>query len=200
MGITGFNGSANGSVLQGLGSSSDRVYWSDANKNGIGYWMESAAASGDARGIYVRLYLSGAGSGEAARFYATVNAASVATGGTVNGAHISLSHSTTATHTISGQGNALRLTLDAGAASRTLNPNTATLMLESNIGTGNTATGLSFVRVVKTGSVDLPIFLRIDDDQCLKGDGTLGAITSGDALVCQMPNGSTVYIPLVVAG
>lgn len=196
MAISDFNESANGSILMGLGSSSDRVYTAAAGKNFIGYWMESAATSGDARGIYIRLYFSGAGSGEAARFYATVNAANVATGGTVNGAHISLSHSTTATHTISGQGNALRLTLDAGAASRTLNPNTACLMLESNIGAGNTATGLSFIRVVKTGSVDLPLFARIDDDQCCAA-GASGAAKG--SLAVQWHDGSTGYINVLAA-
>lgn len=191
MAITNFSGSQNGSIVMGFGSTTDRIYWSDADKNGIGYWMESAATSGDARGIYIRLYLSGAGAGEAARFYATVNAANVATGGTVNGAHISLSHSTTSTHTISGQGNALRLTLDAGAATRALNANTACLMLESNIGANNTATGLSFIRVVKTGSVDLPIFLRVDDDQCCHAAASGSAV---GALTVQWHDGSTKYI------
>lgn len=196
MAITGFNCAANGSVIWGLGSSTDRVYWDAADKNGLGFWFESAASSGDARGVYVRLYLSGTGSGEAGRFYATVNAANVATGGTVNGAHISLSHSTTATHTISGQGNALRLTLDAGAATRTLNPNTACLMLESSIGANNTATGLSFIRVVKTGSVDIPIFLRLDDDQCCS---TAASGSAKGSIVVQWHDGSTGYINVLAA-
>jgi hypothetical protein len=65
--------------------------------------------------MYGQLKFSGAGvSGEALRFKGTVNNVSVATGGTVNGAHISL-EITGASGAVSGAGHALRATLDLGA-------------------------------------------------------------------------------------
>lgn len=83
--------------------------------NGLEYYFNSTHTTGDMRGQYLRLYFSGAGgSGEAARIFGTINNVSVATGGTVNGAHISLS-ATGASAAVSGAGNALRTTFGAGA-------------------------------------------------------------------------------------
>lgn len=130
-----------------------------ANLNFMGYWLETEATSGDTRGLYLRLYFSGAGgSGEAARIYGTVNNVQAAVGGTVNGAHISLLV-TGASGSISGAGNALRATLELGAstnpggtisaiqvdssigASATV-PATAAFFHLDNVGTAPTTNGL----------------------------------------------------------
>jgi hypothetical protein len=84
------------------------------------------------------MYFGGAGAGEAGRFYATVQAANVATGGSVHGVHCSLSIDSTATYSISGQGFAGRFTVDAAAATRTINGNFGAILAESNFGANNT--------------------------------------------------------------
>lgn len=130
-------------VLHGAGTTSSRVTpptATTANLNFLGYFLETSATTGDTRGMYIRLYFSGAGSGEALRAYGTVNAANVATGGTVNGAHISLSVASGGT--VSGAAHALRATLDV-AASVTPGGTISVLQVDSNIGAdavpGNTA-------------------------------------------------------------
>jgi hypothetical protein len=153
----------------------------------------------DARVFYSRLYQYGAGGGEVVRAYAHAMNAATATGGTLNGIHASMN--VAATYAINGAGNAIRATLEAEAATRTLGGTCAAIQLDSYIGANNTVpTSWSFIRLSKAGSVDLATFLNISDDQCLKGNGTLGAITSGDALTVKGPAGQTWYIPLVAAG
>lgn len=113
-----WNGStdAAASVL-GWGSSSARYkLGTAANQNALGLFFETEATSGDTRGINLRLYFSGAaGSGEALRAYGIVNGVTAATGGTVNGAHITLGV-TGANGKVSGAANAVRATLAFGAS------------------------------------------------------------------------------------
>ena len=73
------------------------------------FYVTSSATTGDTRLNYSRLDITSTGSGETLRAFTRVSGANAATGGTVNGAHISLSVNTGGT--ISGAGNALRATL-----------------------------------------------------------------------------------------
>lgn len=150
--ITRSRGNRAAKIL-GVGSSVTPInYGETANLNGIGLWLKTSAASGDFRGIYSRAYFNGATGGEAVRAYATATAANVATGGTVNGIHASLSLNASAS--ISGQGFAGRFTLDAAADTRTLNPACASILVESNIATGNTVpAATALIRVAEIGAV-----------------------------------------------
>ena len=98
--------------LKALGSTSNPVVLDSSGENGIGLWATSAATSGnDGRAIYARLYFTAGGGGEAIRAYGTVNNATTAVGGTVNGAHISLK-ATGSSAAVSGAGHALRATFE----------------------------------------------------------------------------------------
>lgn len=115
-GITGnttFGTVAHAGVLHGAGTSSSSAATNDtAGTKFMSYYLDCGATSDDARGLYLRLYLTGAGGGgEAARIFTTVN--NVA-GATAHGAHISLSFGTTGS--ITGQGIANRNTLHVPAA------------------------------------------------------------------------------------
>ena len=77
------------------------------------FYVTSSATTGDTRLNYSRLDITSTGSGETLRAFTRVSGANAATGGTVNGAHISLSVNTGGT--ISGAGNALRATLGVAA-------------------------------------------------------------------------------------
>lgn len=113
-----WNGSADATALFfGYGTSTARTQMGKtANQNALGLFFETKATSGDSRGINLRLYFSGAGgSGEALRAYGIVNGVTAATGGTVNGAHVTLGV-TGAAGAISGAANALRATLSFGAS------------------------------------------------------------------------------------
>jgi len=131
-----------------------------ADKNIVGMWTSANPASGDTRAVYWRHYFNGIGSGEVLRAFAQVNAASVATGGTVNGAHFSCE--VTAACSISGAGNAIRATLGAATETRTLGGTAAALQLDSNIAANNTVpTTWSFVRVTNSGAVTLNYLLNM---------------------------------------
>jgi hypothetical protein len=94
-------------ILGGAGTSSVKETTSTANKNFLSYYVENKATSGDNRGLYLRLYLSGAGgAGESARLFTTVNDVAAAN---AHGAHISLNFGTTGS--ITGSGIANRNTL-----------------------------------------------------------------------------------------
>lgn len=99
----------------GFGNSTTRTQMGNvANQNGVGLFFESKALTGDARGINLRLYFSGAGgSGEALRAFGIVNGVQAAVGGTVNGIHATLQVQGAA-GSISGAANAVRATLAAG--------------------------------------------------------------------------------------
>lgn len=170
-------------VLLGAGTSTTREQTSTANTNFIGYWVETTATSGDTRGIYTRLYFSGAGvSGEAARFYGTVNNVTAATGGTVNGAHISLSV-TGASGKISGSGNALRATLEFTNTPTAIGGTVAVLRLDTSIAAGPTIpTGTAFIAINDLGAQNLDYFVSAETvGTTLFADAGTGANSAGNA-------------------
>lgn len=121
-----------------------------ANKSLLQTFVKTSATTGDARVTNQRLYFNGVGgSGETLRAYSIVNNVTAATGGTVNGAHISLDVQG-ANGKISGAGNALRLTLglrDTSVSGGTI----AALQLDSNFATGATVpTSAAAIRVTNT--------------------------------------------------
>jgi len=78
------------------------------------FYGTTSATTGDTRLSYDKLTFTSTGSGETLRAFSVVTGAGGATGGTINGAHISMS--VTGSGTISGAGNALRATLGIGAS------------------------------------------------------------------------------------
>ena len=88
-------------------SSAKREKTSVANTKFMRFYLQNSATSGDNRGMYLRLYMTGAGGGgEAARIFTTCEDVAC---GTAHGAHISLNFGTTGS--ITGQGIACRNTL-----------------------------------------------------------------------------------------
>jgi len=147
-------GKGNTAKIFGSGSATSPTPINTANSNGIGLWLKSSAATGDARAIYARMYLNGATGGEAIRAFATASTTNVATGGTMNGIHATASIN--AASSISGAANAGRFTLGAAAESRTLSGALSSIQLDSDIGAGNTLpTVHGFLRVTDSGSVRL---------------------------------------------
>lgn len=118
------------------------------------------ASGSDARILYARLHQYGAGGGEAVRAYAFSQNANAATGGTLNGLHASLSIATSSG--ISGAGNAIRATLEAAAATRTLSGQLYAIQADSNIGANNTMpTNHAFIGFTNSGSVALSNLFQI---------------------------------------
>lgn len=145
----------------GFGSSTTRTQMGTTASNAVGLFFESKHATGDARGINLRLYFSKAGgSGEALRAYGIVNGVSAATGGTVNGAHITLGV-TGAAGAISGAANAIRATLSFGA-SVNAGGTCSALQLDSDFDNACTLdTNVCAIRLTNTNTKLWPNLLQI---------------------------------------
>lgn len=111
-------------------------------------FVTTSATTGDTRLNYSRLEVTSTGSGETLRALTRVTGAGAATGGTVNGAHISLSIN--GSGTISGAGNALRVTL--GGSSTNPGGTIAAIQVDSDFATGGTWTNASFLRFTNSGT------------------------------------------------
>ena len=111
-------------------------------------YVTSSAATGDTRLSYQRLAFTSTGSGETYRALTQVTGVGAATGGTVNGAHISLSIN--GSGTISGAGNALRATL--GGTSTNPGGTIAAIQADSDFASGGTWTNASFIRFTNSGT------------------------------------------------
>lgn len=178
-------GTTSTSILEGFGSSASPVALGTDAKNAFSYYLDTTHTSGDVRGMYLRLYFSGAGgSGEALRAFSTINGVAAGLGGTVNGAHVSLGL-TGAGAGIAGQGFGLRVNLDAAASVTAIGGSqSAVAMLESNIATGPTVpTDLAFLRCNNLGAQAIPNFLSLTnpDTTAMFVDAGTGAGSAGAA-------------------
>ena len=113
------------------------------------FYGSTSATTGDTRLNYSRLNFTSTGSGETIRAFSVVTGAGAAAGGTINGAHISMSVSTGGT--ISGAANALRATVGASVASP--GGTLAALQLDTDFASGTTVSADSaFIRVTDSGA------------------------------------------------
>lgn len=139
-------------LVMGIGTSSGRAQANAASRNFLSFYFENFATSGDNRGMYLRLYHSGAGAGgEAARIYTTVNDVAA---GTAHGAHISLGFASTGT--VTGLGVAGRNTLhlaNQGTQAGTLAALQAEIYADGSDSDPNGA-DVTFLRVVADGHAD----------------------------------------------
>lgn len=111
-------------------------------------YATASNTTGDVRLSYNRLEFTSTGSGETFRALTRVTGANGATGGTINGAHISLSIN--GSGTISGAGNALRVTL--GGSSTNPGGTISSLQVDSDFASGGTWTNASFIRFTNSGT------------------------------------------------
>jgi len=148
MALTTFSGpvsSLNGFVV---GTATSPIVETAAGNISESY-ATTSATTGDTRLSYSRLTFTSTGSGETFRALTRVTGANGATGGTINGAHISTSINTGGT--ISGAANAIRATI--GAAVATPGGTLAALQLDTDFASGTTLGAESaFVRVTDSGA------------------------------------------------
>ena len=161
-GLAGGNTSA---LLLGAGSSSSPRTTSTADTKFMAFYVKNSATSGDNRGMYLRLYLAGAGGGgEAARIFTTVDDVAA---GTAHGAHISLNFDTSGS--VSGLGVAGRNTLHipnvASWSPGTIAAVQAEIYSDGANSDAGGATKLSYFRVVNDGNANG--IADVDDDAYL---------------------------------
>lgn len=150
-----------GAILGAGASGANHALGSTAD-NALEFYLNATHTGGDMRGQYLRLYFSGAGgSGEAARIFSTINNVSVATGGTVNGAHISLG-TAGASAAVSGAANALRATFGIAAASTNIGGTCSVIQVDTDFDTAVTVpTDFAFLRLTNTNTKKSNNFLRL---------------------------------------
>jgi len=156
MGTTTFSGPVVSDNGFSAGSTSSEIAVSSASNVSSSY-VSASNTTGDVRLNYSRLTFTSTGSGETARFLTRVTGANGATGGTINGAHISLSIN--GSGTISGAGNALRVTL--GGSSTNPGGTIAALQLDSDFATGGTWTNASYIRCTNSGTGTIDTFATL---------------------------------------
>ena len=124
-------------------------------------YATTSATTGDTRLSYNRLEFTSTGSGETFRALTRVTGANAATGGTINGAHISTSINTGGS--ISGAANAIRATLGGSVASP--GGTLAVLQLDTDYSVNASLPGTaSFIRVTDSGANtgEVPLLMNIE--------------------------------------
>ena len=185
MAITTFSGpvsSQNGFIG---GTSTDPISVTTASNVSSSY-VSASNTSGDVRLNYSRLEFTSTGSGETARFLTRVTGANGATGGTINGAHISLSIN--GSGTISGAGNALRVTL--GGSSTNPGGTIAAIQVDSDFASGGTWTNASYIRCTNSGTGTIDTFAVLPDAMI----ATKSSAAVSDVIPIKNASGATFYI------
>ena len=208
-GATVLAANTDGGVIK-VGDASTKVIQDTADMKFVSFYWDNGATSGDSRGIYNRLYITGAGGGgESFRTYTDVE--NVA-GATAHGAHISLGFGTSGS--LTGQGIAMRGTLHMPSTALPAS-NVTYSAVQAEIYSDATTSDpsgnlLSFVRLINGG--DATGGADVDDDAAAfelsgftvgagnvisantAGAGTL-TFTNWSTLRCRV--GTTVYyIPI----
>lgn len=155
-------------------------------------YATASNTTGDVRLSYNRLEFTSTGSGETFRALTRVTGANGATGGTINGAHISLSIN--GSGTISGAGNALRVTL--GGSSTNPGGTIAALQLDSDFATGGTWSNASFIRVTNSGTGEVGNFAEMP---AVSATGVFRAKVGSPVVTHTIPvkSGGTTYYVMV---
>ena len=155
-----------------------------------GAYATTSASSGDTRLNFNRLTFTSTGSGETARFLTRVTGANGATGGTINGAHISTAVNTGGT--ISGAANAIRATI--GGTSTNPGGTLAALQLDSDFASGGTWSNASFLRVTNSGTGEVGNFALMP---AVSATGVFRAKVGSPVVTHTIPvvsGGTTYYI------
>jgi len=193
MAITTFSGpvsSQNGFIG---GTSSDPITVTTASNVSSSY-VTASNTTGDVRLNYSRLTFTSTGSGETARFFTRVTGANGATGGTINGAHISTSINDSGT--ISGAANAIRATL--GGTATTPGGTLAVLQLDTDYSTNVTlGAASSFIRVTDSGTQtgEVQNFINIETGPAATVAPTATAVATVSKAIKVRIGGTSYYVP-----
>lgn len=193
MALTTFSGPV--SSLNGFigGTSTNPIVETTAGNVSESY-ATTSATTGDTRLSYNRLTFTSTGSGETFRALTRVTGANGATGGTINGAHISTSINTGGT--ISGAANAIRATLGGSVASP--GGTLAVLQLDTDYSVNATLPGTaSFIRVTDSGANtgEVPLLMNIETAPAATIAPTATSVTTVAKAIKVMIGGTVYYVP-----
>jgi len=194
MALTTFSGpvkSLNGFIS---GTASSPIVETTAGNVSESY-ATTSATTGDTRLSYNKLTFTSTGSGETLRAFSVVTGASAATGGTINGAHISLEVDGSGA-SISGAANAIRATL--GGSDATPGGTLAVIQLDTNYSVNATLPATaSFIRVTDSGANtgEVPLFANIETGPAATIAPTASSVTTVGKVIKVMVAGTVYYVP-----
>ena len=186
---------ATNALIHGSGKSGTNKALGTTAGNALEYYLDATHTTGDMRGEYIKLHFSGiGGSGEALRAFGLVNGVSVAAGGTVNGAHISL-EAEGAGSKVTGAANALRVTFGAGASVDT-GGTCSTIQVDTNFDTASTVPpNFAFLRFTNSNVKLATNLFRVP---AIISTGLVSAHTGPQAMThsirCVTEDGTTLYL------
>jgi hypothetical protein len=158
-------------------------------------YATTSATTGDTRLSYNKLTFTSTGSGETFRAFSVVTGTGAATGGTINGAHISLSVDG-ASATVSGAANAIRATL--GGSDATPGGTLSVIQLDTayTVNASLPATA-SFIRVTDSGTNtgEIPLFANIETGPAATCAPTATSVTTVGKVIKVMIAGTVYYVP-----
>ena len=156
-----FGALSNGLVF-GSGNATTKKSLGATAGNGVELYLNATHTTGDMRGEYLYLSFSGTGgSGEAFRAKGVINNKTVATGGTVNGAHITL-EATGASAAVSGAANALRVTFGQTSTVGQVGGTCATIQVDTDFDNASTVpTNFAFLRFTNSNTKVAANLMRI---------------------------------------
>lgn len=193
MAQTTFTGPVNSLNGFSSGTSSSPISVTTAGNVSSSY-ATASNTTGDVRLNYERLTFTSTGSGETARFFTRVTGANAATGGTINGAHISTSINTGGS--ISGAANAIRATL--GGTATTPGGTLAVLQLDTDYSSNVTlGAASSFIRVTDSGSQtgEVQNLLNIETGPAATIAPTATAVATVSKAIKVRIGGTDYYVP-----
>jgi hypothetical protein len=158
-------------------------------------YATTSATTGDTRLSYNKLTFTSTGSGETFRAFSVVTGTGAATGGTINGAHISLSVDG-ASATISGAANAIRATL--GGTDATPGGTLAVIQLDTAYTVNATLpANASFIRVSDSGTNtgEIPLLMNIETAPAASIAPTAVSVTTVSKAIKVMIGGTVYYVP-----
>jgi hypothetical protein len=161
-------------------------------------YATTSATTGDTRLNYSKLTFTSTGSGETLRAFSVVTGTGAAAAGTINGAHISME--VDGTGTISGAGNALRVTL--GGSNATPGGTLAVLKLDTNYSVNASLPATAaFIRVSDSGANtgEVPLFANIETGPAATIAPTATAVTTVSKAIKVMIGGTVYYVPAYAA-
>lgn len=191
MGLTTFSGPV--SSLNGFigGTAANPITVTTAANINSSY-ATTSATTGDTRLVYDKLTFTSTGSGETLRAFSVVSGTAAATGGTINGAHISMS---VAGGTISGAANAIRATLGIGAST---NPGgtIAAIQIDSDFNNSGTVPATAAaIRVTNSNTKIFPNMFRVPAPAASSVfRAAAGTPSATHTIPVYSDNGTTYYI------
>jgi len=175
------------------GTSTDPIVATTAG-NISSFYGTASNTTGDVRLNYSRLTFTSTGSGETIRAFTRVTGANAATGGTINGAHISTSINTGGS--ISGAANAIRATL--GGTATTPGGTLAVLQLDTDYSSNVTlGAASSFIRVTDSGSQtgEVQTLMNIESGPAATVAPTATAVATVSKAIKVRIAGTDYYVP-----